>query len=258
MGIRGDDIIIADENTNYKKIYISTSYTHDFDSNLPPREEIYSFYREIANKVKIDDIDLPKKIYISRRSWLHGDTSNIGTNYTERRKMVNEDELVDFLTSKGYVEVFSELLTTKQKIAIFKNAESVIGAIGGGICNVLFSKTECKLTALISPYFLDVNTRFKYSIDKVKLTLFVDSRNVETTSFKKYMRVKCGDIVGEITNIENDNIAIIYSDVRSSSWNSQNEYKTMVVKADSCIRLDEGLNSSWEINLDKLINKMKT
>jgi capsular polysaccharide biosynthesis protein len=128
---------------------------------------------------------------------------NIGTNYTERRKMANEDELVNFLTSKGYVEVFSELLTTKQKIAIFKNAESVIGAIGGGICNVLFSKPECKLTAIVSPYFLDVNTRFKYSIDKVKLTLFVDSKNVETTSFKKYMRVKCGDIVGEITNIEN-------------------------------------------------------
>ena len=255
--IKESDIIIADQNTNYKKIYVSTSYTHYFDSNLPPRKEIYSFYREIANKVKIDDINLPKKIYISRRSWLHGDTSNIGTNYTERRKMVNEDELVNFLTSKGYVEVFSELLTTEQKIAIFKNAESVIGAIGGGICNVLFSKPECKLTALVSPHFLDVNTRFKYSIDKVKLTLFVDSRNVETTLFKKYMRVKCGDIVGEITNIENDNITIIYSDVRLSGWNSQNEYKTMVVKADSCIRLDEGLNSSWEINLDKLINKIK-
>lgn len=251
LGVREDDIIIANENTNYKKIYISTSYTHDFDSNLPPRNEIYNFYQEIIDKVKIDDTDLPKKIYISRRSWLHGDMSNIGTNYTTRRKLVNEDELVKFLVSKGYQEIFTETFTTEQKIAIFKNAESVVGAIGGGICNVLFSKPECKLTALISPYFLDVNERFKYSLNKVNLTLFDDVKNTETTVFKKYMRVKSNNIIGEIIDIENDDITITYSDVKLAGWNSENEYKTIIKKSHECIRLDEGLNSAWEINLDK-------
>ena len=251
LGIREDDIIIADENTNYKKVYISTSYTHDFDSNLPPRNEIYDFYKEIIDKVKIDVTDLPKKIYISRRSWLHGDMSNIGTNYTTRRKLVNEDKLVKFLVSKGYQEIFTETFTTEQKIAIFKNAESVVGAIGGGVCNVLFSKPECKLTALISPYFLDVNERFKYSLNKVNLTLFDDVKNTETTVFKKYMRVKCNDIIGEIIDIQNDDITITYSDVKLAGWNSENEYKTITKKTYECVKLDEGLNSSWKINLDK-------
>lgn len=251
LGIKENDIVIADGDTKYKKIYVSTSYTHDFDSNLPPRNEIYDFYQEIINKVKIDNTDLPKKIYISRRSWLHGDMSNIGTNYTTRRKLVNEDDLVKFLISVGYEEIFTETFTTQQKIAIFRNAENVVGAIGGGVCNVLFSKPECKLTTLVSPYFLDVNERFKYSLNKVDLTLFDDVRNSETTTFKKYMRVKCGDIIGEIVNIENDNVTITYSDTRLAGWNSENEYKTITKKAHECIRLDEGLNSAWEINLDK-------
>jgi hypothetical protein len=252
LGITHDDIIIADENTLYKEILISTSYTHDFDSNLPPRNEIYEFYQEIVDKVNIDTKDLPKKIYVSRRSWIHGDMSNIGTNYTTRRKLVNEDDLVDFLISKGYKEIFTETFTTEQKIALFKNAESVVGSIGGGVCNVLFSNPKCKLTTLVSPYFLDVNKRFIYSLNNVDLTLFSDAKNIETTYFKKYMRVKYGEIIGEIVEIDGDDITITYSDTRLSGWNSENKYKTMTLKSQDCVRLDEGLNSSWEINLEKL------
>jgi hypothetical protein len=252
LGITHDDIIIADENTLYKEILISTSYTHDFDSNLPPRNEIYEFYQEIVDKVNIDTKDLPKKIYVSRRSWIHGDMSNIGTNYTTRRKLVNEDDLVEFLISKGYKEIFTETFTTEQKIALFKNAESVVGSIGGGVCNVLFSNPKCKLTTLVSPYFLDVNKRFIYSLNNVDLTLFSDAKNIETTYFKKYMRVKYGEIIGEIVEIDGDDITITYSDTRLSGWNSENKYKTMTLKSQDCVRLDEGLNSSWEINLEKL------
>ena len=251
LGITYDDIIIADENTLYKEILISTSYTHDFDSNLPPRNEIYEFYQEIVNKVNIDTKNLPKKIYVSRRSWIHGDMSNIGTNYTTRRKLVNEDDLVDFLVVKGYEEIFTETFTTEQKIALFKNAESVVGSIGGGVCNVLFSNPKCKLTTLVSPYFLDVNKRFIYSLNNIDLTLFSDTKNIETTYFKKYMRVKYGEIIGEIVEIDGDDITITYSDTRLSGWNSENKYKTMTLKSQDCVRLDEGLNSSWKINLEE-------
>lgn len=252
LGIAENDIIITDENTLYKKMYISTSYTHDIDSNLPPRNEVYDFYQNIVDKVNIDVKDLPKKIYVSRRSWIHGDMSNIGTNYTTRRKLTNEDELVEFLNSKGYKEIFTETFTTEEKIAIFKNAESIIGAIGGGICNVLFSKPECKLTALISPHFLDVNERFLFSLNKVDLTLFKETENTETSFFKKYMRVKYGDIIGEIIDVNDDDITITYSKIRLAGWNSENQYNTITIKAHECVRLDEGLNSSWVIDLEKL------
>ena len=141
LNIYENDIILINEQTKYKEIYISTSYTHDIDSNLPPRKEIFDFYKEIVNIVhsKYNNIKTPKKIYISRRTWLHNDFSNIGTNYTTRRKLVNEDELVEKLIKEGYVEIFTEKLSTIEKIQYFSNATHVIGAIGGGIANVLFS-----------------------------------------------------------------------------------------------------------------------
>ena len=191
LDIKESDIIIAKDNVLYKSIYISSSYTHGVNSELPPRKEIYDFYKKIVNIVSSEsDKEYPSKIYISRRSWIHNDVSNIGTNYTLKRKLINENELVDLLLSNGYVEVFTEKLSTIEKIQMFSKAESVIGAIGGGLCNVLFSNKNTNLLALISPTFLDVNNRFLYSFSKVKTTLFNDASHLEKSDWKKYMRVK--------------------------------------------------------------------
>ena len=49
----------------YKKVYISSSYTHDIDSNLPPRNEIYEFFKKIVESVKNKFTnDTPKKITV--------------------------------------------------------------------------------------------------------------------------------------------------------------------------------------------------
>jgi hypothetical protein len=209
LQISENDIEILDEHTIYDILYVSTSYTHDVDSNLPPREEIYQLYKDIVDIVKLknDKIETPKKIYISRRSWVHGDLSNIGTNYTTRRKLVNEDELVEKLEKEGYTEIFTENLTTIEKILYFANATHVVGAIGGGISNVLFSPKETKLEAIVSPSFLDVNYRFKYSLDCVDVIYNYNTKHVEEGEFKTYMRVKTKDnkIIGEIEKIISSN-----------------------------------------------------
>lgn len=253
LGITDENIIIADKNTLYKNIYISTSYTHDINSNLPPRNEIYTFY----NSIKIANnhtFDLPSKIYISRRSWIHNDTSNIGTNYTMRRILENETSLVEYLKSKNYVEIFTEKLSTIEKISLFRGVTDVIGALGGGLSNVLFSNKNCNVTAICSPGFLDVNTRFIYSLLNTNLTIFNNTNHSESGDFKKYMRVKYNDIVGEISNVnENEKIITIsYSDEVLSGWNSELKYKTIDVNADHCIKLDNGLNSAWHVDIDKL------
>lgn len=255
-GISENDIKIVNNNTLYKKIFVSTSYTHDFDSNVSPREEIFSFYAELKNKVNLTD-NTPKKIYISRRSWLHGNTSNIGTDYTSRRKMVNEDELINFLTKQGFVEIFTELLTTEEKINLFANAEHVIGAMGGGLCNVLFSKKDCHLTAIVSPYFMDINNRFKYSFSNVKTTYWYDTKNTETTELKTYMRVKVDDIVGEITNINGDSVTISYSETPIAGWNNNVIYKTKIVSSKQCKKLDDGINSPWYVNWQNILTTTK-
>ena len=121
----------------------------------------------------------PEKIYISRRTWLHNNLENIGTNYTERRRCVNEDEIAELFISQGFEEVFCENLSMKEKIAMFSNAKVIAGPIGGGMCNVIFSPPETKVISINSPKFFDVNSRFEYSMSHTNLhhfdhTEFVD------------------------------------------------------------------------------------
>jgi hypothetical protein len=253
LGIKESDILIVDKNTEYKNVYISSSYTHGHDSNLPPRKEIYSLYKDIVDIAKNEyKLDTPKKIYISRRTWLHNDFSNIGTNYTTRRKLVNEDELVDLLTENGYKEVFTENLSTIEKIIIFANADIVVGAIGGGISNVLFSKKETKLISLISPTFLDINNRFRYSLDCVNTIYFDKSKHVEEGPWKKYMRVKSNNIVGEIESVNDNTLTISYTDEVVAGWNSKIEFRKIEVEKSNCIAIDNGLNSAWLVDIEDL------
>jgi hypothetical protein len=252
LNIMKNDIIIADEFTQYSEIYISTSYTHDIDSNLPPRQEIYEFYQNIVSSVKDKyktNIITPKKIYVSRRTWIHNDLSNIGTNYTTRRRLVNEDELVESLKREGFTEVFTEKLSTIEKILYFSNASHIVGSIGGGISNVLFSPKTTKLEALVSPTFLDVNARFKYSLDCVDVNYNFNAEHFEKTEFKTYMRVKTKDenIVGEIEKIYDNKLLVSYTDGSNTGWNAQNEYKQIELKMENVEKLDNGLNSPWII-----------
>ena len=253
LNIKDQDIILVDENTLYSEIYVSTSYTHDIDSNLPPRNEIYDFYQNIVsivkNKYSQTNVVTSQKIYVSRRTWLHNDFSNIGTNYTTRRRLVNEDELVEKLLSENFVEVFTENLTTIEKILYFSNSTHVVGAIGGGISNVLFSPKTTKLQAIVSPTFLDVNRRFKYSLDCVDVNYNFNTEHVEKTEFKTYMRVKTkdGNIVGEIEKIYDNKLLVSYTDGSNTGWNAQNEYKQIELNMTDVEKLDDGLNSPWKL-----------
>ena len=256
LKIDESDVVILNKDTMYSHVYISSTYTYGSDPKQQPRTEIYDLYKEIVENVKELNIkkQFPKKFYISRRSWIHNDFSNIGTNYTTRRKCENENELVDLLKSQGYEEIFTEKLSTVDKILLFNNAESIVSAIGGGIVNVLFSKPLCKLITLVSPTFLDVNYRFTYSLNKVNTYYFWDTKHTESSEFKQFMRVQSENVVGEIEEVLNDEILVKYSDEKITGWNASMTYKTMLLKKEKCKKLDNGLNCSWSLNLETLKN----
>jgi hypothetical protein len=254
LNINKNDIIIIEKYTKYSQVYISDSFTHGNDSNLPPREEIYDFYTKIVNialsKSNIDKSTLPKKIYVSRRTWLHGDTSNIGTNYTNRRKLECENELVIFLENQGIKEIFTEKLTTIEKIILFSNADLVIGSIGGGLCNLLFSKKDCKLITLCSPTFLEINSRFRFCFSKINTLYYDNTFHVEKDFWKKWMRVKSNNIIGEIEEVLENELIILYTQNKVAGWNSEMNYDIIKLKKEECFALDKGLNSSWNFDIE--------
>ena len=166
-------------NNIYDIIYVSSSLTHGGFSNNLPRKEIYEIYDIIKNNIINNNINDKykslKKIYISRRTWINNDISNIGTNYTTRRKMINEDTLVDILVSKfDFNEIFCENLTTDEKIYIFLNADLICGSVGGGMANLLFSNSKTQSIIINTPYFLEINYRFKFSMENTNYKYFND------------------------------------------------------------------------------------
>jgi len=249
------DIILTREDVLYRDVYISNSFTHDIDSNLPPRKEIYDFYRNIVETVVSSSsvTSTPEQIYISRRTWKHNNLENIGTNYTTRRLLVNEDCLVDKLIASGYKEVFTETLTTKEKILLFYNAKQITGAIGGGMCNVLFAQNDTPITVIVSPTFLDINKRFEYSFFNKNVTFFTKTEHVEASPWKKYIRVKVPSegIIGEIVETYDDTIDVSYSDKSVAGWNSEMGFTTKNFNKSECVLIDNGLNSAWKINLNR-------
>jgi hypothetical protein len=251
LGIKEEDIILIDKHTLYKSVYISDSFTHGKNSNTPPRTEIYDFYKSFP---VTKNENLPSKIYVSRRSWLHGNFSNIGTNYTTRRKLINEDQLIDTLTKKGFVEVFTENMSISEKISLFSNAKQIVGSIGGGLCNTLFGNKDCKLFSINSPEFININGRFEFSFEPVTYIPFNKTQHTEDTKLKTFMRVKIGDIVGEIVNIDGEKVTISYANAPVAGWNSETTYNKLTVFSSECALLDAGLNSPWSMDIDEFVN----
>lgn len=249
-----DDLIFISEDTTYSQLYYSDSFTHGHDSNKSPRKEIYDFAEKIRTSIQSPNLDTPKKIYISRRTWKHNNLKNIGTNYTDRRIMINEDELVSELEKRGFVEVFTEELSIEDKISYFSNAEEIVGPIGGGLVNCIFCSNNPKLSVIVSPKFLDVNFRFTHSFVKTDTTFFTETSHVETTDFKRHMRVKCDEIVGEISKVDSDSLEINFLGVQVAGWNSENTFYKKSFDKKSCIKLDEGLNSEWKMDIKKFLD----
>lgn len=258
LGIKKDNLLFITENTVYRELYLSDSYTHAGKSDFAPHSQVYRLYDRLRLQVYRDNIDpFPsEKIYISRRSWLHNNKSNMGTDYTTRRVMENEGELMDFLAAQGFVEIFAETLSTPTKINLFYRAKFIIGALGGGLSNALFSTASARLLAINSPGFLDVNHRFIFSLNRTKVYVFNDTAHTELTTYKKFMRVsipKLG-IIGEVESIADDYLTVAFSKNKLAGWNAALALDHVTVHQRECLPLDNGLNSTWRIDIDKFKN----
>ena len=206
-----------------------------------------------------------KNIYISRRTWLNEDKSNIGTDYTSRRKMVNETELVEELKKYEFEEIFAENLNSDEKIYLFSNAEKIVGSIGGGMANLLFSDKNTKSYIIISPYFLDINYRFKYSLDNTDIQYFDNTEVVkkDNSKYSNYVRVKIinkeslhYNKIGEIIDFENNLYKIALSNNDVAGFNNQIQFEEILFEENEFIILDKGLNSPYTFNYLNLMKKI--
>lgn len=245
------------QNVLYKKLFVGSSLTHGGYSNEGPSP----CASIIWNSLKGSSADpFPKRFYISRRSWIHGKTENMGTNYTLRRRCMNEDAVVNLLRQYKIEEVFTELLTTSQKVKLFKEAELVVGVIGGGMCNLLFAPTNTKALCIVTPCFLEINERFKYSMNHTNI-LYSYSSSLELFEgkYSLYSRVtiKKTGIIGEVEGYNEKKVVVRVSRNDVAGFSQDFPYETNEFEEDELEALDNGLNSPYCVNLTTLEEDLK-
>lgn len=259
QAVNVDSYSFAKENTLYKSMFVSTSYTHGGFSNSPPSPLAYTIWKSI-NPPTLAEV-YPKRFYISRRTWVHGNTTNIGTNYTVKRKCMNEELLVSVLRKYNIEEVFTELATTEQKIKLFSEAELVVGIIGGGMCNLLFAPSATKSLCIVTPEFLEINERFKYSMENTNILY---SRSADllpfTGKFSLYTRVKVKTtgFVGEVLECKDTQVRVALSGNDVAGFSQDFPMREEWFQEDELEALDKGLNSPFLVDIQKFESDLNT
>tara|TARA_R100000458_G_C8232843_1_gene214049 strand:+ start:17 stop:1087 length:1071 start_codon:yes stop_codon:yes gene_type:complete len=190
LGITKDDLVFLNTNTKYKKLIVGSSLTHNRMSLEPPHSAIFSILNSMEGSVNNEE-----RIYISRRTWTIEKTENIGTDYTQKRMCVNEDEVVELFKQYGFKEIFCENLSMKDKIGMFRNAKYVAGTSGGGMSNVIFCMPEANVISINSPDFFVINKRLEYALTHTNLHMFEDTKfvgRVEESSDENALSISGG------------------------------------------------------------------
>ena len=79
-----------------------------------------------------------RRLYISRKGAVHG-------------RVVNEDELVSVLESKGFEIIEPEQMSVAEQVQMFSQAEYIVAPHGAGQTNMVFAGPSCKNLELLEP-----------------------------------------------------------------------------------------------------------
>ena len=95
--------------------------------------------REFLND-SIIGLEKKQRIFISRK---------------QRRRVINEDELVAVLSKFGFKSIAPESLSVAEQISLFAAAEVVIGAHGAALTNTVFCSPGTKVIEIFAPDYVN-------------------------------------------------------------------------------------------------------
>ena len=101
----------------------------------------------LRNKFLVDSVvntvSGTERIYITRS----------GCSY---RQVINETELVDFLSTLGFKVIKLESMSVAEQISTFAQAKIIVAPHGAGLSNIAFCAPNTKLVELFSPNYVNV------------------------------------------------------------------------------------------------------
>jgi|GEM_PF-1373488 len=84
--------------------------------------------------------NLPQLLYLNRQKALH-------------RRVVNEDEVIDFLAQFGFENIDLESLSVREQAMMLAGAKVIVAPHGGGLTNLVFCEPGTKVIEIFSPRY---------------------------------------------------------------------------------------------------------
>jgi capsular polysaccharide biosynthesis protein len=105
---------------------------HPFTNNL---------IDQLVDRLSIKRADGPKRVFAARKRFQNP--------FAPNRVCVNEQALIDSAASRhGFVPITPEDMSWREQIALFRDAEIIVGQAGSGLHNALFSMTGSRLASI--------------------------------------------------------------------------------------------------------------
>ncbi|MEG4851313.1 tetratricopeptide repeat protein [Microcoleus sp. B5-D4] len=134
MGIPPEKILDASQFPHIKadRLIVTPNVCHLRHTSL-------KFLREnLMSPVAKLSLEQPERIYISRR-------------LARGRKIINENEVIEFLARLGFITIDGELLSVEEKISLFSGTKVVVGICGAGLTNLAFCQPGTKVIEIFTP-----------------------------------------------------------------------------------------------------------
>lgn len=163
LGIKNENILVLENNVNYifKNIFIvehTGSQWHGVGGEI--NYDGVDVYKKIRNNLNLIVNENPhRKVYLKRDGKKNLEYGNCEVGIT--RKIVNEDELINFLSSNGF-----EIIELGEKSILEKSNElgdihTLITQIGANFMNFIFSNSIKNILLLSNEYPLGIAYYFK-------------------------------------------------------------------------------------------------
>ena len=138
---------------------------------------------------------------------------------------------------------------------ILLSVTHVVGCIGGGMANLLFSPTTTKAFCIDTPDFLKINARFVHSMNHtdIKYLPFAQHAPFEGP-YPLFTRVRVKETgqIGEIEKFSDGQYTVVLSQNNIAGFSLGAELPHAFYLPFELEPLDGGLNSPYVIDIDKL------
>jgi capsular polysaccharide biosynthesis protein len=137
IGIPANQIYELQNNTTFEcENCILTSRPIEIPHSYPTWAVQY--LRQLFNEELITENN--KKIYISRAD-------------AQKRRVNNEQEVIEFLTNKNFEIHTLETLTVAEQVKLFSSANTIIAPHGANMGNLVFCQPNTKVIEIFNPYY---------------------------------------------------------------------------------------------------------